>query len=134
MDCSKAGSRASVWRAKEFFVIYILVAVAVQGLASAALSAGLWVARPDWSRRRLAAIGAAPVPALLLGLSAYLVGTVLLATKEQCGVDACAYGMLGGMFGMAAAVLLYLCGMGFSALATGILTRPKPQKFTDIFS
>jgi hypothetical protein len=95
---------------------------------------GLRAVRPSWPSRRLLLLGAAPLPAILLAVSSYLLGTVLLATKEQCGVDACAYGMIGALFGIASALLLYFFGMGFSALGLGISGRPKPKDFTDIFS
>ena len=113
---------------------YLLVAVVLQGLASISFTLGLRAVRPDWSRRRLVTFGAAPLPAILLAVSSYLLGTVLQATKEQCGVDACAYGMIGAMFGIAAALLLYVFGMGFSALGMGVFRRRKPNDFTDIFS
>jgi hypothetical protein len=115
-------------------VAYILIAVFLQGLASVLVTRALSRGRPSWSKRRLISISAAPIPLIVGAFSAYLFIKVSLTTKEQCGVDACGYAMIGVFLGATAAVLLYLFGMGLSALVMGRAPRREPKDFSDIFS
>lgn len=66
--------------------------------------------RPGWSRRRVSMISALPLPLLMWSICIFLFVDSMLASKEECGVDAC---------GMVAAFSLFGASIGLAGFVFG---------------
>ncbi|NWK95467.1 hypothetical protein DM806_07250 [Sphingobium lactosutens] len=86
--------------------------VFISGLAITALSVlcSHWIValRPRWSSRRIALLSALPLPLLACLLAAFVFLRAAMASKQDCGVDACGMAMAGSMMLGLTALILYL--------------------------
>ena len=69
------------------------------------------------SRGRILLVATLPVPGLLIVLAAYMTAQVLMLTAEECGVDACAYTMIGVVMLTAFAIIAWALGWVAAAYA-----------------
>ena len=112
---------------------YIFVLVVLQTLAAAALSRLCERRRERWSNRRIIYIAALPLPLMIFGLCAYLFAISAMGSKQDCGVDACGMAMGAAMVGSVGALLLYLLGIGVSALTLRGRDEQLQDQVSDIF-
>lgn len=71
--------------------------------------------RPRWSMVQMAFVAALPVPLLVLLPCALIFVSATMASREQCGVDACGMAMTAAYYGSIAAMMAYLAGLVGSA-------------------
>ena len=85
--------------------------------AALAPMVGRW--RPRWSRRRVIASAALPLPTLAAGLAVFLIVSSATASAAQCGVDACGMATVIAMFILAYAAGAFLLGAIAAAAVLG---------------
>ena len=69
------------------------------------------------SRGRILLFATLPVPGLLIAMAAYMTIQVLMLTAEECGVDACAYTMIGVVMLTGFAIMVWALGRAAAAYA-----------------
>ena len=79
--------------------------------------------RPTWSRRRISLVSAGIVPGTIVALCTLLFVKMALTPKDQCGVDACAMGMVGAMLIAMWALAAFLLGLALAAALQSVLDR-----------
>lgn len=92
---------------------YLLIFAVITILPAVVASYRLATMKPGWSLRRIALLSPLPVPLLVLLAAAFVFIRTMIASKEDCGVDAC------GM-AMAAAIILAFCAGMVYLIAAGI--------------
>lgn len=88
-----------------------LALLAVNGLLSLGSGGLLTRRKPEWTRRKVTLIAAAPVPGTLGVLAALLVLNAFfdaITDRESCGVDACGMEMAFGTIVLVALLLVYV--------------------------
>jgi len=117
----------------------LLLVIAVQLVMSFLGGYFLPQRRPGWSRAKVGLVAALPIPLILWGLSAYVVASVMMTSREDCGVDACGMAMAAAITGAGAVLVLYLIGFGLALLvgrsAPQSVDRPLTEdELNDVFS
>ncbi|MFL6773676.1 MAG: hypothetical protein ACJ8D5_04250 [Sphingomicrobium sp.] len=115
-------------------MMFVFLLMVVEALASIGLAALLGRQRPRWPKARIVLLAPLPLPLLILGPCAYVIGDAALAPPEQCGVDACGMAMMAGMFGAAVALLLYFLGIGLTAVTVRARKEERVEEVRDVFS
>jgi hypothetical protein len=114
--------------------VFLFVAIFLQGVLPALLALILVRTRENWPRRRVVLLSALPIPLATFGICAFVFASAAMATKEECGVDACGMAMAAAMLGAMGSAFLYLIGLVASGVAVRLGHKPKNEDFTDVFS
>ena len=91
-------------------LVYLLLFFAIASGISFGLAWLLTKTSERLSRRRILLLAALPVPGILIGLAVYMGVRVSMLTAEECGVDACAYTMIGVVMLTGFAIIAWALG------------------------
>jgi len=98
----------------------LIACVAVSAIVSAAISH--W--KQQWPARWAVFTAALPLPIALGLLCAWMFIDAAMASREECGVDACAMAMVFSMVGIGWSLTLFVIGAVSAAFARRYLGRP----------
>lgn len=90
----------------------LLLLLGICSAVAALLSLAITKHRPGWSVRRTVLFSALPVPTLVWAFCILVMIDSQLASKEECGVDAC---------GMAFGIAFFVAGMALLGFGAGLL-------------
>jgi len=103
------------------FPLILLVAFVGHLLFSFMFARRLLRTAPHWSRGKVIAVSALPLPLIVWGLCAWAAVRVAVASPVQCVIDDCGMTLMAATYSALSALVLYLLGCGAAALAR----RPK---------
>ena len=116
-------------------ILFLVFSVTIHLFAAAGAAMLLRRLRRGWSRTAIIALAAAPIPLLILSLSARAYVVALSEVEQKCGLDGCEEAKAFAIALAIAALVLYVIGVGGASLGTRQRKRERrADDLTDVFS
>jgi len=99
------------------FALFLLVALVGHLLFSFMFARRLSRTAPHWSRVRVIALAALPLPLIIWGLCGWAAIRAATASPVQCLIDDCGMTLVASTYAALTALVLFVLGCGAAALA-----------------